>query len=479
VTATFDALFAELDEDSSRFLKFLSFLDPKRIPSKMLVEGAESLSQQAESAHTSPEKSCVIINDPTTNTRNSAFISPDFRPLLTLILSPIQREVIVQKLQKLSLVEQLFEGDQAYLRMHDLVQYMMGERAKKDASTYREWLRSTVSLVYCVFRSIEEPQLPRWWPDCEMLLPHLHSLNERWSGVDGVNLELAKTDVEMSRYLISQGRYGEAEAMCKRGVESFEKECGAEHPDTLDAVHALAFTYIRQERWADAEALGERVLAQQLKTLGADDAETGDSMNTLAVVYIRQGRYGKAEELLEGALAGFKKNLGPDHRYTFIAMNNLGEVYMYQERFDEAEKLLKRTLAGREKIFGPDHIDTLVTVEFLARVYESQKRYAEAEGLFKRALIAREKQLGSTHPRTLDTVVCLAHIYQSQGRYGEAEEYFKRAFTGRMHELGASHPGTERSANALAEFYRSQGRGSEADEVLNSLREGQEQTVSD
>src|ERR1700721_430607 len=48
VTATFGALFVEFDRDSSDvagFLTLLSFLDPERIQLRMLVDGAERLSQ--------------------------------------------------------------------------------------------------------------------------------------------------------------------------------------------------------------------------------------------------------------------------------------------------------------------------------------------------------------------------------------------------------------------------------------------------
>jgi tetratricopeptide (TPR) repeat protein len=478
VTATFEALFAELDQDSSRLLKLLSFLDPERIPLNILIEGAKGLSQRDESPTTSSQPTHILLegssattNDPATDTKTSDFISPNFRPLLTLIISPIKRKAAVQKLQRLSLVEQLFDRDQSCLRIHDLVQYIIGERAKNE-TTYREWLSSVVSLVCRAFGNVKDHHLPQSWPECESFLPHLHSLNERWSDVHGVNLALAKADIGIARYLISRGRYGEAEVVCERSVEGYEKECGTDHPDTLAAVDKLAYTYFMQGRYPDAQAAGERVLAERLKILGADHTDTLDSMNTLALVYSAQERFSKAEELSKGALAGFEKILGPDHRYTFTVMDNLAIAYMNQERFDDAEELLVRTLAGREKNFGRDDIQGLMTVHVLALVYQGQKRYADAEELYKRALFAKEQQLGSTHPETLATIFRLAHLYRSQARYSEAEEYFQRAFTGRMQELGASHPRTSQAAGDLAEFYRSQGRGSDADAVLNSLRDG-------
>jgi tetratricopeptide (TPR) repeat protein len=476
VTAAFEALFSELDRNSARFLKLLSFLDPERIPLNVLVEGAKRLSQQdalptaisSRHTHIALKDPRIIINNPVTDSSNSSSISPDFQPLFALILSPIQLKVAVSKLQRLSLVEHLFYDGQSYLRIHDLVQYMIGERAKKEAS-YREWLRSAVSLVCRAFSSVEEPELPQSWPECERFMPHLHSLNEKWCSVHGVSLELAKAHVEMAKYLNSRGRYHEAEAMCKRSVESYEKECGTEHQDTLDAVHILARTYFLQGRYYEAEAAGERILTGRKKILGADHTDTLDSTNTLALVYSAQGRFSEAAELFEGALAGFERNLGPDPRSTFSAMDNLAQVYQGQGRLSDSEQLLRRTLAGKEDILGPDDTDTLTTVHNLAQVYRLQNRYAEAEELYKRTLLALQQKLGSTHPDTLTTISSLAQLYQSQARYSEAEEHFQRVFAGRMQALGVSHPSTSRTATRLADFYRSQGRGSEADAVLNTL----------
>jgi tetratricopeptide (TPR) repeat protein len=476
VTATFEALFAELDGDSSRFLKLLSFLDPERIPLKILIEGAKGLSQRDELLLTTSSRPTPIsLEDsrPITGTSNSSFIPPDFRPLFSLILSPIQRKAAVQKLQRLSLVEHIFDHDQSYLRIHDLVHYIIGERAKKE-DTYRDWLRSTVSLVCRAFGSVtvEDLGLPRWWPECEMFMPHLQSLNERWSDVHGVNLELAKADVKIAKYLNNRGRYGEAEAVGKRRLESCEKECGTDHPDMLAVGAELAMTYYCQGRYADAEAAGERVLAVRQKTLGSDHKDTLHSMNTLALVYSELGRFSEAEELSKRVLAGHEKNLGPDHRDTFTAMHNVAQVYVDRGRFNDAEDLYRRSLAGEEKNFGPDDVDTLITVHNLALLYKLQKRYAEAEELYKRSLLADEQHLGTTHPDTLTTIRNLARLYQSQERYHEAEEYFKRAFTGLMQQLGAGHPYTSGTARDLAEFYKSQGRSNEADATLNSLRDG-------
>jgi tetratricopeptide (TPR) repeat protein len=406
VTATFEALFVELDRDSfdvARFLTLLSFLDPERIQLRMLVDGAERLSQLGRlPTATSSQSTAPLSRNVITRIRNrllfsrncgklsvaeikcDAPLSSDFRSLLTLILSPIRLMEAILKLQRLSLVRRVSSDDQSALRIHDLVQFMVTERAKK-VDTYREFLRSAVSLVCRAFERVENPDLPEWWPEFESFMPHLHSLDERWSGGLGVSLDLAKADVDIARYLMNRGRYGEAEVTCKRSVERFEKECGGNHHGTLHAAHVLAMVHYRQGRYGDAETAFERIIEGWKKTLSADDKSTLWSMNCLALVYEEQRPFSETEELLRPALAGLEKNLGSHHFYTLAVMGNTARVYRHQERYVDAEHLFKRTLAGKEKNMGPDHLGTLI-VHNLASVYELQNRYVEAEELYTRAL---------------------------------------------------------------------------------------------
>src|ERR1700721_527648 len=70
VTATFEALFVELDRDLSdvsSFLTLLSFLDPERIQLKMLVDGAKELSQLEGSLTVTSSQSPAPLSHPTRN----------------------------------------------------------------------------------------------------------------------------------------------------------------------------------------------------------------------------------------------------------------------------------------------------------------------------------------------------------------------------------------------------------------------------
>jgi hypothetical protein len=67
---------------------------------------------------------------------------------------------------------------------------MINERPKK-VDTYRGLLQSAVSLIFRAFERVGD------WPECENLMPHLHSLNGRWRCIRGVNLGLASADLNI------------------------------------------------------------------------------------------------------------------------------------------------------------------------------------------------------------------------------------------------------------------------------------------
>jgi tetratricopeptide (TPR) repeat protein len=418
----------ELNQQSrniGNLLKLLSFLDPENIPVAMIVDGAMVQSQHRPDHHTASDA------DDTTAT---SYPSPEFDSLITLIISPIGFQTAIQKLQYLSLVERRSHNGESSLWIHDLIQLMVREHARKD-ETYQSWLQSSWSLVYGAFLLIEDPALPQWWARCESFISHLHSFKKTWNDTRGINLEVSQANVQIARYFESRGRYGEAEELCEQALEELQKHLGNDHSRTL---------------WS--------------------------TMNSLANIYWSQGRYDEAEELYKRALEAREKHLGSDHSDTLVSMSNLALVYWSRGRFDEAEELCQRTLEGRKKLLGNDHPHTLWSMNCLANIYWSQGRYDEAEELQKRALEGKEKRLGNDHPHTLWSMNNLADVYLSQERYGEAEELYKRVLEGRKKCLGIDHPHTLQSMQSLTKFYWMQGRYDEAEEI-NHLRSPRSRSV--
>src|SRR5690606_33023899 len=102
----------------------------------------------------------------------------------------------------------------------------------------------------------------------------------------------------------------------------------------------LAGLYLIQSRYAEAEPLYRRALAIWEKTRGPEHPDTADAVNALAVIYYRQGRDAGAEPLYRRALAISEKVLGLEHPRTAISLANLGRLRTDQEDWSDAYRLL-------------------------------------------------------------------------------------------------------------------------------------------
>jgi hypothetical protein len=168
---------------------------------------------------------------------------PELCSLISPLLSPAFPKAR-HKSQSLSLVEPMLRDGESSLRMHDLVHFITREHVKRHRA-YQAWLESTVSIVCCALRRVEDPESPRWWPECEKFIPQVRPLSKAWTGVEGMNVDLAKADVFVARYLDSRGRYDDAEKLCVRSVGSLRKELGDEQKDALSALSIPCYGLLR------------------------------------------------------------------------------------------------------------------------------------------------------------------------------------------------------------------------------------------
>lgn len=259
------------------------------------------------------------------------------------------------------------------------------------------------------------------------------------------------------------GRYGEAEPLLVRALETRERVLGAEHSDTLTSVNNLASLYDKQGRFGEAEPLYLRAVAARERVLGAEHADTLVSVNNLAGLYRRQGRFEEAAPLYVRALETSERVLEAGHPSLLTSMNNLAAFLASQGRHGEAELLYLKAMGGCQRTLGADHPWTLATVNNLAALYENMGRTEEAVSMYVRGLDGCERVLGAEHPDTLTAAANLGQLHFRQGRYGEAGALLLRALKSRKRVLGPEHPDTLRSLVSLAELRRHEGLFVEAE----------------
>jgi CHAT domain-containing protein len=278
--------------------------------------------------------------------------------------------------------------------------------------------------------------------------------------------EVAKTLVKLVDIYVDQGRYEQAEPLCKRLLAMVEKALGPDHPVVGTFLHRLAQLYVAQGLFAQAEPPLKRALALHEKALGPDHPNVATSLNNLAVLYHNQGLYAQAEPLLKRSLTLHEKAFGAEHSAVAMSLNNLASSYEHQGLYAQAEPLYQRALVMREKALGLDHPDVAMSLNNLAVLYLKQGLYALTEPLLKRALVIIEKALGAEHPAVATALNNLASSYENQGLYAQAEPLYQRGLAIREKALGAEHPDVATSLNSLALLYDEQGFYAQAEPLL-------------
>ncbi|KAG8816394.1 hypothetical protein FRC19_000397 [Serendipita sp. 401] len=266
----------------------------------------------------------------------------------------------------------------------------------------------------------------------------------------GVNSSLSRLVAGyLAKAFLRQGDYDNAEQIQKQLVESFRRELGEDHMETVTAMGELANTYQYQGREIEAVEIAERVLRRRQESKEASDAKIL-TQNNLAHMYFSQGRYLEAEKLQVEALKYSTEVSGPFHRYTLSMKDNLAKTYYAQDRLAEAEKLQLEVVETSKKHLGPTDPDTIVSMSNLATTYAEQGRYKEAEELRVLVFEGLKEKLGATHPRTLSSMDNLASIYRQLNRISDArrlQEEVVALYTG---TLGPTHPDTLIAMNNLA-----------------------------
>jgi eukaryotic-like serine/threonine-protein kinase len=275
-----------------------------------------------------------------------------------------------------------------------------------------------------------------------------------------------------------QGHYAEAEKLQRQTLDVQRRVLGPEHPDTLATMHDLASVLDFQGHYVEAEKLDRETLQVQRRVLGRENPNTLGTMQNLANELSHEVRYAEAEKLDRETLEIRRRVLGLENPSTLGTMHNLASILSDQGHYAEAEKLDRETLEIRRRVLGPEHPDTLLTMHNLASILSDQGHYAEAEKFHRESLEVQRRVLGPEHPSTLDSMSNLASALTYEGRYVEAEKLQRETLEIRRRVLGLEHPDTLISMNNLADTMMKMGEYAEAEEVLRQALDIQRRVLA-
>ena len=297
----------------------------------------------------------------------------------------------------------------------------------------------------------------------QWLTQQVQSINTVTTNEDYFYLQRGKGE-----FLLSQGRFSEAETVFRHLIQEAKKQKWVE-TRLLYAMSRLASSLSRQGKLKEAESLYRQCVAGRERTGGATDSNTLESSHNLALVLRKRGKLSEAVSLYRKVLTGKQSTLGVDHPSTASTMCELGGALLDREDFEEAETLLRTALTVEQKEKGEGHPSTLITLSNLALLLQKTGRLEEAESLRRKELRITEEKLGPLNPETLTSVSNLGGLVDQQGKFEEAEQLYRRALVGRQQSLGKTHPNTLSSAGNLAVFLRQRGRLEESEVLYRSV----------
>jgi tetratricopeptide (TPR) repeat protein len=240
------------------------------------------------------------------------------------------------------------------------------------------------------------------------------------------------------------GNYVEAERLGVLLIEAARRE-GI--PENLAmALNDHSVTLRAQGRYVEAEGLCRQALEIDTEAIGTAHPDYATHLNNLAVAVQAQGRYPEAETLFRQALEIDAKTIGTAHPNYAIYLNNLAGAVQVQARYPEAETLYRQALEIGAKTIGTAHPDYATRLNNLAGTVRALGRYPEAETLFRQALQIDAKTIGTAHPGYATDLNNLAGAVRVQGRNPEAETLYRQALAIWRDKLGDAHPNTRSCA---------------------------------
>jgi len=213
---------------------------------------------------------------------------------------------------------------------------------------------------------------------------------------------------------------------------------------------------------ADPIASQRQLVEQRRTALGPDHPETMDALEALARLLEEDGRTDEALPLFERAWRGRARSMGPDHISTLSSQQAAAEAHAAAGRLDETESILRDLLERRRRTGGATHPATIVTLGRLGEVCADLGRLDDAEPLLAEAVLAAHQGL----PRDSAFLAVLlgrhAACLIALGRFDRAESAALEAERILVGAFGSAHPRTTEARSLLADLYELWGRPDEA-----------------
>jgi len=219
----------------------------------------------------------------------------------------------------------------------------------------------------------------------------------------------------------------------------------------------LGVLYGQQQHWRQALDCHEQGMRQRQQVLGADHPETLTSMAALAQAQRQLGRLDEARFLLECVAEARTRLLGVDHPDTLVARQELAGTLGAQGMWQRALALYDEVLAGYARLAGGGHVLTLSCMSEKACQLYQQGELLAARSLQEQVLAERKRLLGSEHTDTLASRTALAWTMLRLEEPDVAHSLLDAVLQICLKRTGPYHPAVRQARAQLAQLLKRTG----------------------
>ncbi|CAN5327583.1 hypothetical protein BH11CYA1_BH11CYA1_21420 [soil metagenome] len=130
-----------------------------------------------------------------------------------------------------------------------------------------------------------------------------------------------------------------AEEHLKRAMALNTSNYGPYHKNVADSANHLAGIYYEQGRFAEAEKLCRQIVSTYEKNLGSKHLELGKVCQNLAMILQEEGKIDEAETYYAKALTIMRESAGPFDSDIISLLENYANLLRTAGRIDEADHL--------------------------------------------------------------------------------------------------------------------------------------------
>ena len=308
---------------------------------------------------------------------------------------------------------------------------------RRVAQIERDTAEQVVRVLIDLFQTIN----PSVRPDGDRM-----PVGEFLAGVQGRSIELLRSTPEVRARLQqvfglihqTRGQYGEARRTLDAALAEQQRLLGADHPETLASLQALAELAAVLGEDARARALLEDSLRRHIKVFGDRHERTATVLHALAPV-VASTDMDEAGRLLTRAVEIRRARLRPDDPKRAEALGSLGGYYAQRAEYERAREAYREALAVFPTPQARRHPKAITILNDFATLFGTLNQPAQAEGMQREAIDVGRQVLGADTLPVANLLNNLGVTLSNLGRHAEAESSYRAAFDSHLSLLGERH----------------------------------------